>query len=73
MTATPTQPVDDRATMGGDTQSSLEQITLAVFIAVPFLAILAAVPIAWGGWLGWTDVAIVAVMYFLTCAGVTVA
>src|SRR3954469_20472539 len=60
------------ATLGGDTQSRKEQIALGAFIVVPFLAVLAAVPIAWGGWLGWSDVAIMAAMYWFTGHGVTV-
>ena len=73
--ATPAQhavPSAESATLGGDSQSLKERIALALFILVPFGALLAAVPVAWGGWLGWTDVAIAAVMYFLTCGGVTV-
>jgi stearoyl-CoA desaturase (delta-9 desaturase) len=62
----------DRATLGGDKQSRREQIAMALFILVPFLAVLAAVPVAWGGWLGWTDVAITAFMYYFTLLGVTV-
>jgi stearoyl-CoA desaturase (delta-9 desaturase) len=61
-----------RATLGGETQSRKEQVALALFILVPFAALVAAVPVAWGGWLGWTDVAIAVPMYFLTCGGVTV-
>jgi stearoyl-CoA desaturase (delta-9 desaturase) len=60
------------ATLGGETQSRKEQVALALFILVPFAALVAAVPVAWGGWLGWTDVAIAVPMYFLTCGGVTV-
>jgi stearoyl-CoA desaturase (delta-9 desaturase) len=60
------------ATLGGDQQSRAEQIALAVFIVVPFLAGLAAVPVAWGGWLGWHDVVIALVMYAVTGHGVTV-
>src|SRR5215207_310203 len=60
------------ATLGGDIQSRKEQLALAAFIVVPFLAVLAAVPIAWGGWLGWTDLAIMAGMYWFTGHGVTV-
>jgi len=59
-------------TLGDDRQSRVEQIVLGVFIVVPFLAVLAAVPVAWGGWLGWTDVAIFAVMYLFTGHGITV-
>ena len=77
MTTTSTRTLDDEvvalgATLGGETQSLTEQVALAVFIAVPFLALPAAIPIAWGGWLGWTDLAIMAGMYWLTGHGVTV-
>ncbi|MGH3364628.1 MAG: acyl-CoA desaturase, partial [Nocardioidaceae bacterium] len=60
------------ATWGGDVQSRKEQLALGVFIIVPFLAVAAAVPVAWGGWLGWTDLAIMATMYWLTGHGITV-
>jgi stearoyl-CoA desaturase (Delta-9 desaturase) len=59
-------------TLGGDTQSRKEQVALAIFIAVPFLAVLAAVPVAWGGWLGWSDVVILLVMYAVSGHGITV-
>lgn len=36
------------ATLGGDSKGSVEQIALASFIVVPFVALLAAVPLAWG-------------------------
>ena len=75
-TATPATSAADSelvtATWGGDVQSRKEQIALAAFIVVPFLAVAAAVPVAWGGWLGWTDVAIMVTMYWLTGHGVTV-
>ncbi len=39
------------ATLGGEKKGSLEQLTLLLFITVPFLALLAAVP--WpGAWAG---------------------
>jgi stearoyl-CoA desaturase (delta-9 desaturase) len=60
------------ATLGGDTQSRKEQIVLGMLIVVPFLAVAAAIPVAWGGWLGWTDVLITVVMYWLTGHGITV-
>ncbi|MGH1561877.1 acyl-CoA desaturase [Mumia sp. DW29H23] len=49
-----------------------EQITLAVFVAVPFLALLAAIPVAWGGWLGPVDLVLLAVFYLIGSLGVTV-
>jgi stearoyl-CoA desaturase (Delta-9 desaturase) len=62
----------ERVTLGEDVQSLRERIALASFIGVPFIAFLAAVPIAWGGWLGWSDVVITMTMYALTLHGVTV-
>jgi stearoyl-CoA desaturase (delta-9 desaturase) len=43
-----------------------------LFTVVPFVAVLAAVPLAWGWGLSWTDVALAAAFYALTCLGVTV-
>src|SRR6476620_6529278 len=49
-----------------------EQIALGFFIVVPFLALLAAVPIAWGWGLGWRDLVLAFVMYAISGHGVTV-
>jgi stearoyl-CoA desaturase (delta-9 desaturase) len=70
--ATVTDLTQVNATLGGDTQSRWEQVALAIFIVVPFLAVLAAIPIAWGGWLGWSDVVIAFVMYAVSGHGITV-
>jgi stearoyl-CoA desaturase (delta-9 desaturase) len=51
---------------------TLERIIVAFFIMLPFAALVAAVPIAWGGWLGWHDVLLGVVMYELTGHGVTI-
>jgi hypothetical protein len=47
-------------------------MALYAFVIVPFLAVLAAVPVAWGGWLSWTDIAIGAVFYVVSGLGITV-
>nr|MBA2739163.1 acyl-CoA desaturase [Nocardioidaceae bacterium] len=57
--------------LGSERQSMLERVALAVFIALPFAAVVAAVPVAWGGWLGWHDVAIALVFYLVTGLGIT--
>lgn len=48
------------------------QIVLWTFVVVPFLALIAAVPAAWGWGLSWIDVAIALVMYWVSGLGVTV-
>ncbi|KWX05088.1 stearoyl-CoA 9-desaturase [Carbonactinospora thermoautotrophica] len=78
LTSQPAQTTDAaleeavKATLGDEVKGPVEQITLALFIIVPFLALVAAVPVAWGGWLGWSDVVIAAVMYAVAGHGVTV-
>jgi stearoyl-CoA desaturase (delta-9 desaturase) len=56
----------------GAEKGALEQITLYVFVVVPFLALAAIVPAVWGWGLSWTDVALFVGFYFLTLLGVTV-
>ncbi|MFB9237230.1 acyl-CoA desaturase [Plantactinospora siamensis] len=41
------------------------------FVVVPFIALIVAIPVAWGGWLGWTDVAIALAWYYVSGVGVT--
>ena len=63
------------------TQSALEprqdnslamRITIGIFVIVPILAVLAAIPVAWGGWLSWVDVGLVVLFWLLTASGITV-
>jgi stearoyl-CoA desaturase (delta-9 desaturase) len=68
----PLPPTASAATRGGETKGFAEQFALGSFIVLPFLALLAAVPVAWGWGLGWHDVVIMVVMYFTACHGVTV-
>jgi stearoyl-CoA desaturase (delta-9 desaturase) len=49
-----------------------EQTMLVLFVVVPFLAVLAAVPVAWGGWLGWTDAILAMSFYYFGLFGITV-
>jgi stearoyl-CoA desaturase (delta-9 desaturase) len=51
----------------------LERILVGVFTGVPFLALFAAVPLAWGwGLLSWTDIAIAVPFYLIAGTGITV-
>lgn len=47
-------------------------VVLGLVVTVPFLALLAAVPVAWGWGLSWRDVAIGSVAYLLPGLGITV-
>jgi len=50
-----------------------EQLLVNVFVIVPMLALIAAIPVAWAwGALSWVDVGIAAVFYVVTGLGVTV-
>jgi stearoyl-CoA desaturase (Delta-9 desaturase) len=46
-------------------------VGLWAFVVIPFIALAVAVPVAWGGWLHWTDVAIAIVLYYTAGLGVT--
>ena len=52
--------------------SKAMRVTIAFFVIIPFLAVIAAIPVAWGGWLSWTDVILTAVFYTIAAVGVTV-
>src|SRR5689334_18022969 len=49
-----------------------EQVALFLFVALPFLALVAAVPVAWGWGIGWTDLALAIAFYLVSSLGVTV-
>lgn len=65
-------PTPPSATLGGEQKRSLEQITLLLFITVPFLALLAAVPLAWGWGVSWLDLGLLVFFYYLGCHGITI-
>src|ERR1700677_479593 len=64
-------PADQEADGPVEVKRGWEQITLALFLALPFLALIAAVPVLWGWGLTWRDVIIAVVMYLVTGHGVT--
>src|SRR3978361_1636829 len=67
--ATPQGPRPD---LEPEPKSNFERVLLVIFVALPFLALIAAAPMAWGLFLGWSDVAITAFFYVFTGLGVTV-
>ncbi|HEX4830733.1 MAG TPA: acyl-CoA desaturase [Trebonia sp.] len=55
-----------------DKATTVQQVALALFVGIPFLAVLAAIPFAWGWGLGWHDVVIGLVFYYVSGMGITV-
>ncbi|MTD55851.1 acyl-CoA desaturase [Amycolatopsis pithecellobii] len=49
-----------------------QMLVLKAFLLVPFVALIAALPLAWGWGLNWVDLALAAVFYVLGTLGVTV-
>jgi stearoyl-CoA desaturase (Delta-9 desaturase) len=49
-----------------------ENVALGLFIGIPFVALVAAVPVAWGWGLGWRDLVLAVLMYAVTGHGITV-
>lgn len=67
---TPAEPIDNRAAEQV-AQSAGMKTAIAIFIIVPLIAVALAIPVAWGGFLGWSDVIIGFVFYVITGAGIT--
>ncbi|MDP2287093.1 MAG: acyl-CoA desaturase [Actinomycetota bacterium] len=69
-------PIDSAPPEGPDEllqpQALWMRITIGIFVVVPFLAVLAVIPVAWGGWLSWVDVALFIVFWAITGLGITV-
>jgi stearoyl-CoA desaturase (delta-9 desaturase) len=53
-------------------RSTFERVLVGVFVAVPLLALIAAVPLAWGWGLGWHDIVIALGFYYVTGLGISV-
>src|SRR5271155_613070 len=52
-----------------EASSVFDRVLVGVFVAVPFLALIAAVPLAWGWGLGWHDAVIAIAFYFIAGLG----
>jgi stearoyl-CoA desaturase (Delta-9 desaturase) len=52
--------------------SRAQQLLVGIFVFVPMLALLAAIPFAWGWGLNWHDLVIGAVFYWVSGLGITV-
>ena len=68
----PTRPAGPSTAILDGRRGLAPQVLVYVFVILPLLALLAAIPLAWGWGLGWSDVAIAAVFYVISGLGITV-
>jgi len=72
MTILDERPVGEAKPVFEGTKKRGEQIALYTFVIVPFLAFAAAIPVAWGWGLGWTDLVLFLAFYIPSGLGITV-
>jgi stearoyl-CoA desaturase (delta-9 desaturase) len=70
--ATGTSSRQVRPDMAEETTSTFQRVLVGVFVAIPFLALIAAIPLLWGWGLNWHDVVIALVFYWVSGLGITV-
>src|ERR1022692_308089 len=55
-----------------DPSTTLDRFLVGLFVTIPLLAVLAAIPLAWNlGWLGWHDIVIALVFYVISGMGIS--
>ena len=47
------------------------KFTIGIFVFLPIVAVVAAIPVAWGGFLSWLDVILAVAFYAITAFGIT--
>ncbi|SHG56464.1 acyl-CoA desaturase [Streptoalloteichus hindustanus] len=74
MTLAQEAPASERAPkpMFEEPRGVTAQVSVYLFVILPTLALVAAVPLAWGWGLGWVDVALFVAFYAISGLGVTV-
>src|ERR1700683_3460069 len=71
-TGAPTRPRAVRPDFEDEATSTFQRVLVGVFVAIPLVALLAAIPLMWGWGLGWHDVIIALVFYWGSGLGITV-
>ena len=50
----------------------LGRSAVALIIALPLAAVIAAIPVAWDHWISWLDITLGVILYLITAAGITI-
>jgi stearoyl-CoA desaturase (Delta-9 desaturase) len=53
-------------------RGKVEKVLVATFVAIPMLALVAAIPVAWGWGLGWHDLVLAIAFYYFTGLGISI-
>src|SRR5262245_59841966 len=54
-----------------DQQTTALRVMVGLFVAVPLLALVAAIPLAWGWGLGWHDIVLAIAFYYVSGLGIS--
>ena len=71
-TTTRTQARPARPDLDDESTSTFQRVLVGVFVAIPLVALIAAIPLLWGWGLNWHDVVIALVFYWVSGLGITV-
>src|ERR1700729_672766 len=69
---TRTDPRPARSDFAEEPNSAFQRFLVGLFVAIPLAALVAAIPLLWGWGLGWHDVIIALVFYWVSGLGITV-
>ena len=65
-------PIDPDAVDAVESQTKGHLFWLYFFVIVPLLAVVLAIPLAWGGFVGPVDIVLLVAFYSVSAAGITV-
>jgi stearoyl-CoA desaturase (delta-9 desaturase) len=71
LTSSAPAPSGARPDLEPEPESIGSRILVGVFVAVPLLAVLAAVPLAWGWGVGWHEIVIAVAFYYVSGLGIS--